>query len=458
MSLFSILVSALSLTSLSFFRTASAFPVVNQPGTIKDLLITQNTTINATTPAGKAFAPDSQPSSYLNLALVNYLGSNNVKAYVTGLNANNQLVFVGPNGQFYYPSTSSSTPVAIPDASIAIPLGAKGSTKPVTIPGYISASRVYFSEGPLKFFVVATGGGPGLVEPAAVNPNDPNAATNWGFAELTWVGNGGLYADISFVDFVGLPLGITLTTKDGSAKQQALGLPSNAVQSVCTDLQNQAKADGRAWGQECVYTPSGKLIRVLAPIDLLSQKATAFSGYFVSYVKQVFQTYSTKPLTINTQSAAGLVKCHTNPSTMTMTCDGDNRAYTFPHTEDILGCNSGPFAIQAGDNAVHYAVVPRLCAAFNRGTLLLGTDTTVNVAGYGPASGAVQPGLSSKSYYTSTPYNWFSKSVHKHEWNGRGYAFSYDDVAPSDGQNVAGLVTSAAPDTLTLLVGGYDLA
>lgn len=447
MSLFTSLVCALSFVYLSLFQLTGALPVVNYPGNKNDLVITHNNTINATTPAGLAFAPDSQPASYLKLALVNYLNSNNVKAYVTGLNANNQLVFLGPNGQFYYPSTSSSSPVPLSDANIAIPLGAKGSTTSATIPGYLSASRVWFSDGSLKFYVVGTPNGPGLVEPAAVNPNDPNAATNYGFAELTWIQNGGLFADISFVDFVGLPLGIKLTTTDGTATQQALGLPSNAVSSVCSVLQGQSKNDGQPWGDTCVYTPSGSLIRVLAPNAYLSQKNTAFSGYFDSYVRQVFQHYSTTPLTINTQSAAGNVQCTANVNSMTITCNGDNRSYAAPSAADIFGCNSGPFAIQAGDNAVHYAVVPRLCAAFNRGTFLLNGGNT-------------QPSLAPSSYYTSSPgiYNYFSKAVHQFESNGLGYAFSYDDVAPTDQQNVAGVVASGAPGTLTLLVGGYNQA
>ena len=44
---------------------------------------------------------------------------------------------------------------------------------------------MWFSDGELQFFVVGTPNGPGLVEPAAVNPHDPNAALNYGFAQIT---------------------------------------------------------------------------------------------------------------------------------------------------------------------------------------------------------------------------------------------------------------------------------
>lgn len=69
----------------------------------------------------------------------------------------------------------------------------------------------------------------------------------------------------------------------------------------------------------------------------------------------------------------------------------------------------------------------------------------------------MQPSVPPSDYYTVTPNNYYSKLVHQYEWNGLGYAFSYDDVAAS-GDNVAGTVSSANPGTFTVLVGGYDLA
>lgn len=119
------------------FQSVYAVPVIVKPGGVNDLVITHNNTINATTPAGDAFAPQSPPPSYLKLALVNKLGSNNVKAYVTGLNANYQLVFLNSAGEWYYPNTTSGTPVPLADSDISIPLGGQGSTTYTTIPGYL---------------------------------------------------------------------------------------------------------------------------------------------------------------------------------------------------------------------------------------------------------------------------------------------------------------------------------
>jgi hypothetical protein len=123
-----------------------------------------------------------------------------------------------------------------------------------------------------------------------------------------------------------------------------------------------------------------------------------------------------------------------------LTCAQDNRSYSKPSARDIWGCNSGPFAIQSGDNAVHVAVVPRLCAAFVRSTLLL-------------SGGNIQPSLGQSYYYTVDPTNYYSKAVHAREVDGKGYAFPYDDVNPDGNENASGTVSHATPDTLTVYVG-----
>ena len=86
-------------------------------------------------------------------------------------------------------------------------------------------------------------------------------------------------------------------------------------------------------------------------------------------------------------------------------------------------------------------MVPRLCAAVTRSTLLI-------------EGGHLQPGLSSTDYYTSAPTNWYSKFVHENEVDGKGYAFSYDDVNPDDDVNQSGVVASPNPELLTIIVGG----
>jgi hypothetical protein len=68
--------------------------------------------------------------------------------------------------------------------------------------------------------------------------------------------------------------------------------------------------------------------------------------------------------------------------------------------------------------------------------------------------GNIQPGLASKMYYSSAPTNWYSAFVHQNEVDGKGYAFSYDDVNPDGDVNQSGVVADADPQVLTVTVGG----
>lgn len=401
---------------------------------------TLNSTTNRSTPSNHTHARsfETRSGGQLPLAFVNNLASGAINAYITGLDSNNQVVMVKADGTFYYPpSTSASTPQALP-VDNAIPLGAQGSTTPLTIPDWISSARIWFAEGHLQFYTVKNGnGGTSLVEPSAVNPNDPSAAVNWGFVELSNVPNGGLYANISFVDFLGLILGMKLQVGDGSV-QEAKGLHTGSVQAICRELSAQTAQDGASWGDLCQADKNGNLLRVLAPTDFMSNYNSAFSTYWSSYIDQVWSTYTSQPLYVDTQSSPGKVACQVQGSQLQ--CAGDNRGYSKPTASDIFGCNSGPFAIQSGDNLVHLSVVPRLCAAFHRSSLLL-------------SGGNIQPNLDSSKYYTASPTNHYSRLIHEYEIDGKGYAFAYDDVNPA-GENQSGVVASANPQTLTIYVGG----
>lgn len=320
-------------------------------------------------------------------------------------------------------------------------MAGQGQTTQITIPDYISSGRIWFADGTLNFYVVDTQYGPGLVEPTAVNPNDPSADVNWGFIELTNNSEDGLFANLSFVDFVGLPLGMQLSTTS-SGTQSALGLPPDSVSTVCNNLKGKASEDGQPWDSLCVSSSGGDLVRVIAPSNLISNSADSFNNYWESYVDAIWAQFTSQTLYVNTQSAPGNVSC-TSSDNSTLNCEGDNRAYSKPSSTDIFGCNTGTFAIEDTDNDVHLAVVPRLCAAFNRATLHL-------------PGGDVQPSLPPSMYYTAFPNNWYSAFVHQAEVDGRGYAFSYDDVTPNTGDDVAGIVAATDPDVLTVFVGGYS--
>ena len=332
-------------------------------------------------------------------------------------------------------------------ADVAIPVPGRTSESAsatqgmnITLPGYISAGRIWFVCGTLEFLTVSTATGLSLVEPSVVDLNDPSASVDWSSMELTTDSVAGVTADISFVDFVGLPLGITLETNDPSGPQSAQGLNStDAISSICDELRNQTETDGQPWDELCVTngTTDGRPLRVLSPADYIDLNPNAFSGYFEGYVDQVWQYYANNTLTFENG-----INC--NVTDEKLICDGDDQGFQKPTTSDIFGCNTGPFATSSSDSQAHLAVIPRLCSGFNRHTLL--SDEAQQQIG------------DQTGYFTQIPNNWYSSIVHKYEIDGKGYAFAYDDVDPEGGASLSGLVSSANPVSLTVTIGGPSMS
>ncbi|KAK4069151.1 CAZyme family GH64 [Trichoderma harzianum] len=425
----------------SLISRVSPFSIA-KPGGVDDIVITANNTLNGTyhssTTVSKNVIQTRAQAGHLPIQLVNNFSGGQVNAYISGLDTDNRVVFVRGDGSLVYPSSGgSSVPVPI-STPINIALPAQGQSITVNVPIVISSARIYFSVGDLQFFMVKIPNGDGLVQPSQFNLQDPSSGLLWGFVELTYTTDLAVFANISYVDFVGIILSMSLSTTDGSGTQTTKGLGSSALTQICQGLVQQASVDGFPWSSMCIANSAGTLVRALSPGDYSVINAAAFQNYWSAYVDQVWSQYTNTPLTINTQTSAGSVNCQVSGSTLN--CNGDNRGYAKPTAGDIWGCNSGPFAIQGGDNAVHAAVVPRLCAAFVRSTLLL-------------AGGNVQPGLGQSSYYTVSPTNHYSRLVHQFEIDGRGYAFPYDDVNPDGNENASGTLASGAPNVLTVYVG-----
>ncbi|KJZ77194.1 hypothetical protein HIM_03515 [Hirsutella minnesotensis 3608] len=426
-------------------RRRQQYFTLARPGGIKDLQISDNT-LNGTyhDHQTKIYNPRVARALHaegdgLSLEFINTSGSGAMRAYVTGLDSLNRVVFVTASGALVYPSSGGSgVPVPIQE-DVAIPLPATEDSFRMSIPIAISSGRVWFARGELRFFMVKTPNGDGLVQPSPMNLQDPSSTTDWGFAELTFTKEGALFANISFVDFVGLPLGVSLSTRNGNEPQTTRGLGVGCVATICNGMIEQGDKDGFPWSRMCVADEEGIPIRVLSPNNYAVLNDADFQAYWDSYVDQVWDKYSSTPLKINTQSEAGSVECWVSDDTLKCS-GGDNRDYAKPKAVDIWGCNSGPFERRPEDNAVHVAIIPRLCAAFVRSTLLLD-------------GGDVQPRLTSESYYTNNPASHYSRLIHELEVDGRGYAFPYDDVNPDDGGNASGIVTSDQPETLTIFVG-----
>ncbi|KAK5215878.1 hypothetical protein LTR72_011088 [Exophiala xenobiotica] len=373
--------------------------------------------------------------------------------YISGNDPEGHLVFLGPDGEWCYPSVNNSlsVPTEIPASTITIHVQGIGQAVEVALPTDISAGRIWLAHGDLKFSVVSTAAGnASLVQPSVTIESVPTGVdVSWGFVEFTYAQGKGLWVNLSYVDFVGLALGIILTSASPEtspvASQWALGLQSNATSTICRELANQSMLDGHPWGDLCLKDSYSRPFRILSPNTYIQMYADAFVDYWTSYIDQVWTRYTTQGLTINTQSEdLGNVSCSVASDSLicasaNVSVSG-NAIYTKPSAKDIFSCNSGPFAASSD---LYRAVTPRLCSAINRSTLLL-------------SGGDIQPdGVASSLYYNDEVTNWYSKLVHQWEIEGKGYAFPYDDISPSmEHQGQAGELTSDDPWVLTLLVGG----
>ncbi|KAK7935403.1 glucan endo-1-3-beta-glucosidase [Apiospora marii] len=366
------------------------------------------------------------------IALKNNTQSSNVHAYITGLDINrdNHVLLIQSDGKTVYHPDSPSEPQAALAANCAIPLGAPGSTTNVTIP-QIAGGRIWFAvDGELKFTVNP---GPALVEPAVNNLADPNYNTNWGFCEFTF-NKDQLFVNISYVDFVSLPVALELRNEQGKV-QSVGGLNQGGLDAICKGLEAQHAKDGKGWDKLVVKGPNGQNLRALSPNAGNVIAPGLFDGYYQPYVDQVWDKYSKEELTINTQAAAGDVRGKVVNGKLDF---GDAGVYDKPTAQDIFTCSTGPFATD--QNQAKLAVIPRLAAAFNRSTLLTNSNQPL--------------GEKVANYYKNDITNHYSRVVHENNINARGYAFPYDDVAPGDGEDQAGTVFDGAPQLLTVTLGG----
>lgn len=416
---------------------------VARPGGVEDIIITEENTLNGTAVAETSrVEPEefSVAAPTLPLRLVNNFSGGVVNAYITGKDNSGRVVFITRTGGQIYPSSGGgSSPTRITQP-IAIRLPARGQTLTVNLPIALDSGRIYFCEGDLPFHMVRNlDGTDGLVQPTVFNPQDPSAGLNWGFVELTYQEDGGIWANISYVDFVGMILSMALSTTDGGS-QITRGLRASALVDLCNHMASQSSSDSQPWSRLCVTNSSGRVIRALSPNVYTGIDRNAFRTYYDSYVNQVWTQYTSNDLTINTQLSGSNNRVRCRVTGGVLNCAGSNRTYQRPTAADIWSCDSGPFVVRDSDNAVHRAIVPRLCAAFVRSTLLR-------------TGGNLQPSLPATQYYRSNPTHHYSRVVHELQVDQKGYAFPYDDVNPDGHFDSSGLVSAGNPSALIVYVG-----
>ncbi|WP_236792958.1 glycoside hydrolase family 64 protein [Amycolatopsis sp. GM8] len=366
-----------------------------------------------TAPAWPGFATAAATPATFTLNLANNSGSGTVYAYVTGTTPDNRLVLIAADGTPYYPPSPSATLTPLPvDCAINV-----GSGRQVSVPK-MAGARIYLVTGSkLDFFLNP---GPALVHPSFLNTADPNFGRTWSFAEFTF-NDAQLFANISYVDFVGLPLSIALSTTS-SGSQSVQGLPSGSAAAVASELSGQ----GSNWGQLVQTDSGGRVLRVLSA----QHKADQFAGYLEGYIDQVWQKYASQPLTVDSQNpGVGVFTGTVSGNTLTF---NNGESFSKPVTADVWSCNSGPFT-NAGSPA-RLAIIPRLAAALNRTTLLANANQPT---GEDPAQ-----------FYRNAQTNHYARIVHSKLPDNRGYAFPYDDVTP--GPDFSGSVFAGDPDVLTV--------
>jgi len=245
--------------------------------------------------------------------------------------------------------------------NVSIDLGIPGNTVYATIPR-LAGGRIWFSVGaPLQF---AVNPGPGLIEPSVFNQADPNHNVNFGFAEFTF-NSAQVFVNISYVDFVGLPVALTLEDTNGTT-QHVSGMRANGLETVAQGLRTQTAKDGRRWSSLIVPRTDGQVLRVLSPNSGVLLNPSWFQTYWTDYVSAVYSRYTSTRLTIDTQASYGNVTGQVDGSRNLNF--GAGGQFPRPSASDIFSCSTGPFA--TGGNGETNAIIPRLAAAFNRSTLL----------------------------------------------------------------------------------------
>lgn len=333
------------------------------------------------------------------------------------------------------------------------------------LPGYVNSARLYVSQDKLRFGTNVGGPGDGFVEPSSTNKALPEYNVTWQFIEFTY-GEGNFILNPSYVDFAAMSVDLTLEspTAEGGV-YRVPGLEDDALQNICWDLKNQTAKDDQSWANMCLTDDAGNNLRAISPNQYLALYPNdKMSTYYDEYVDKVWQKYGRQNLTINTQDDGTGTEvdqgrrftCSVQADGM-LWCGGEDGLggyYPFrkPTTSEIMGCVQGsqdqnsqhpsPFTVTEWKQSL---IVPRLCAAFTRSTLLL-------------EDGDVQPNskITADYYYNDTITNHYSRIIHERLLNHTGYAFAYDDTNPASDHdttsNAGGVIQDADPQRLTIAV------
>lgn len=375
---------------------------------------------------------------FLDIVLENKTESPKLFAHITGRDKKG-VVLLEADGQTILRPESPSEILQPIKGDHAIDIGGPGASRTVRIP-HLFGGRIWFcKDKPLKFLINP---GPAVVEPSVTNPTDPNFDADWGFCEFTF-NNDQLYVNISYVDFVSIPISLKLENEAGHVSHVP-GMPKDGLDQVCDRLKKQGEKDSAGWEKLAVQSKTGANLRALSVNAGAELHPGLLEGYFSDVVDAAWKRYEKEDLVINTQAEWGDVKGRVKGGKLVFEKVGkESHSFSFdkPSTRDIVSCSTGPFAGGAGVTAAQLNVGARLAAALNRSTL---------------AENGRQPeGESVEGYYNKwAQTNHYSRICHEVTIEGRGYAFPYDDVGSSGGLDQSGFLNDGRPKVLTIGVGG----
>lgn len=187
-------------------------------------------------------------------------------AYITGRRLVDKATFIlqADGVTPYYPGCPSEDRTRL-TIQCAIYVGTFGYENTITIP-LIEGGRIYFSVNDHLEFLLNKGGkadSAALVEPSITNTKNDSYDKDWHYMELTW-NRTELYANISSVDCVSLPIAMTIIRSDGS-QDHVHGIDPNSIERMAVALEFQHSHDGAGWNELVLRRPNGSIRRILSP-------------------------------------------------------------------------------------------------------------------------------------------------------------------------------------------------
>lgn len=377
--------------------TAAQIPATGRNGTDASGWHAQGTE-----PGGPAPFSSVKPKSTIPLKLVNNKGGN-VYAYVVATDGDGHAYILKQDGTPYYPAPTSGTPSNV-DSSAYIKLGSGTTT--VNLGEYMQSGRIYMSTSPMTLTSNLQGSKVYINGPGIGNPSDPNNDILYGFAEVNYApgANGqpdNMYSNLSYVDELGLPISMQIESSQDSACL-IRGISSDGLSQVCKALESQQSTDGKPWGGLCSKDGSGNYVRAISPNQgNIGPVNGQFDGYYEPYVSQVFDHFTSTPLTVKLNSGSYSATVQNGE----LVFNNGGGSWAKPSTQDIFSCEG---ALANTGASPHDQIGPVLCAAFTHSTLLQsGGNNQID-------------GVPQAQYYTTSPTSHWCRIIHANEVDGRG--------------------------------------